>query len=186
MTSKIAGDVASSAVSSGIAAFVSGVIFGSYNPSYNKEDRRRIRYIQLKYAQAYGGNESNEPNAVINTIDPNSKIKMNGDGVKPANPFPDERAFEEGISVYISLSHTTLYLLLDSVPHALQTHKRTHSASNELPPISWASGEVLCLPRHHEHRVHDPVPKRQKSGFMSLACCHQANRTITSTCFWRK
>ena len=75
------------------------MIFGSFNPNYKKEDRRRMRYIQLKYAQAYCTGETGDPNTIINDIDPNSKLKMSVDGFKPANPFPDERGFEESLVV---------------------------------------------------------------------------------------
>jgi hypothetical protein len=32
-------------------------------------------------------------------LDPNSKLLMNSAGKKPANPFPDERAFEDSLIV---------------------------------------------------------------------------------------
>lgn len=83
-----AGAVASSAgsaVASAATSVISGVLFGSklitfnsfiltqinvigFNPNYNKEDRRRMRYIQLKYAQAYDEGASGDPNTVISNI----------------------------------------------------------------------------------------------------------------------
>lgn len=92
------------AVGAASAAGVAGTIvadlfFGGFNPNYSKEDRRRMRYIQLKYAQAYCTGETGEPNTIISDIDGNSKLKMNLEGFKPANPFPDERAFEESLVV---------------------------------------------------------------------------------------
>lgn len=29
----------------------SAVLFGSFNPEYSKDDQKRMRYIQVKYAQ---------------------------------------------------------------------------------------------------------------------------------------
>lgn len=83
---------------------------GNFNPSWKKEDQKRMRYLQQKYALAYGdllsgaGNEnvsfgSSEPNAMISKIDPLSKLKMTTDGSKPANPFPDERSYEEALTM---------------------------------------------------------------------------------------
>ena len=37
-----------------IGEIATAIFWGSFNPKYNKEDRRRIRYIQNKYCQAYG------------------------------------------------------------------------------------------------------------------------------------
>ena len=107
-----AGTVAASA---GSAAFsrIAGEIFGSFNPKYKKLDRKRMRYIQSKYAIAYRGNGDNDCNEVITSIgwyfhgyggclivlyvDNDSKLKMTDDGMKPANPFADERAFDDAL-----------------------------------------------------------------------------------------
>ena len=43
------------------------VLFADFNPNYKKEDRKRMRYIQGKYAQAYG-DSSDDPNSVIAAI----------------------------------------------------------------------------------------------------------------------
>lgn len=90
-----------SAAASGVTSLVSGILFGNFNPNYKKEHQRKMRYIQQKYAEAYGesGSGDGDPNTIIHNRDPNSKLKMAIDGVKPANPFPDERAFEDALSM---------------------------------------------------------------------------------------
>eukprot|EP01034_Spumella_vulgaris_P034722 gene34722-42829_t len=73
---------------------------GNFNPDYKKEARKQMRYIQQKYSLAYGGGLSGEdPCAVIQKIDPNCKLLMTPNGNKPANPFPDERAFEDSLNM---------------------------------------------------------------------------------------
>ena len=37
-----------------VQSTISALIFGSFNPTYNKLNQKRMRYIQQKYAQAYG------------------------------------------------------------------------------------------------------------------------------------
>lgn len=110
-TSSVASTVFSQVLNSIVAAY------NNYNPAYNKEARRRMRYIQHKYALAYGETSGDEdPAATIQKIgtnlnffvvveiidfslrtDPNSKILMDPSGRKPANPFPDEKAFEDSL-----------------------------------------------------------------------------------------
>lgn len=43
-----------STVGSSIEYAAVGLLFGGFNPKYKKEERKKIRYIQSKYAQAYG------------------------------------------------------------------------------------------------------------------------------------
>jgi hypothetical protein len=81
------GAMASTAATTAVTHAVSGLIFGcmvfppnftnrslaflAFNPNYSKEDRKRMRYIQTKFAQAYS--ESNEDaNAVITSIGSNT------------------------------------------------------------------------------------------------------------------
>ena len=46
----------------------------SYNPKYKKSDRKKMRYIQQKYASAYeGGSNGEDPCAIIKAI---GKIKL--------------------------------------------------------------------------------------------------------------
>jgi len=91
--------------------------YNNYNPNYNKEARRRMRYIQHKYALAYAeGSMDEDPSATIQKIgkvfipydcrlftkllffqEPTSKILMDPNGNRPANPFPDEKAFEDSL-----------------------------------------------------------------------------------------
>lgn len=42
--------------------------FPGFNPKYKKEDQKRMRYIQLKYAQAYGDQGVESPDVVIHRI----------------------------------------------------------------------------------------------------------------------
>lgn len=88
-----------SAAASGVGSLVTGILFGGFNPKYSKEHGRKIRYIQQKYAEAYGDSASGngDPNTIIHNADPNSKLKMTTDGLRPANPFPDERAYEDAL-----------------------------------------------------------------------------------------
>jgi hypothetical protein len=61
--------VGGSAISTVISQVIIRIFNGTYNPAYKKEDRRKMRYIQKKYALAYqttnGGDDSA---AVISTI----------------------------------------------------------------------------------------------------------------------
>jgi hypothetical protein len=85
------------APSGGITSALTNV-FGNFNAEYSKEDQRRMRYIQTKFVSAYGGeDQGTDPNRVIDSQDPNSKLKMDAAGKKPANPFPHERAWEESL-----------------------------------------------------------------------------------------
>lgn len=45
---------AASSAGSMLEQAATALFFGSFNPKYKKEDRKRMRYIQAKYAQAYG------------------------------------------------------------------------------------------------------------------------------------
>lgn len=45
---------AASSAAGGLASKMILSYFTGINPPYNKESRRRMRYIQQKYAQAYG------------------------------------------------------------------------------------------------------------------------------------
>lgn len=93
--------VGSLAASAGSSAFskIAGELFGSFNPKYKKLDRKRMRYIQNKYARAYGSSGEDDPNQVITSVDNDSKLKMTDDGLKPANPFADERAFDDALTM---------------------------------------------------------------------------------------
>lgn len=114
-----AGGNAASAV---ISHIIIRYLTGTFNPAYKKEDRRRIRYIQKKYALAYQSETaSDDPAAIIASagmklcvcavceaaihlwyaavLDPNSKLLTASDGTKPANPFHDEPQFEESLTM---------------------------------------------------------------------------------------
>jgi hypothetical protein len=80
-----------------VASGVYGLIFGNFNPDYSKENQKRMRYIQQKYAQAYSDSGGEDPNLVIAEQDQASKLKMSADGKRPANPFPDERSFDDSL-----------------------------------------------------------------------------------------
>lgn len=88
---------AASGVGRVAGAALSAIVFGSFNPGYKKENQRRMRYIQSKYAKAYAGGAVDDYDTIIKRIDPNSKIRMTDD--RPANPFPNERAFEESLEI---------------------------------------------------------------------------------------
>ena len=48
--------VGAAAVSGKLAsAAFTAIMFGSFNPTYKKENQKRMRYIQSKYARAYAG-----------------------------------------------------------------------------------------------------------------------------------
>ena len=66
MDSAVSG--AASSVSRTVVNVASGLIFGSYNPVYKKKDRRRMRYIQQKYAQAYSAGVLEDPTTIITRI----------------------------------------------------------------------------------------------------------------------
>lgn len=53
VTQGVASGLASSA-GSAFESVLGAIFFGSFNPKYKKEDKRRMRYIQSKYSQAYG------------------------------------------------------------------------------------------------------------------------------------
>jgi hypothetical protein len=73
-------------------------LMGTYNPHYKKQDRKRMRYIQRKYAMAYGGGVTGEDaGAIIHQIDPSSKLLMTDDGAAPLNPYNDESAFDDAL-----------------------------------------------------------------------------------------
>lgn len=90
---------ASSAASSVFSQVLVSILFGNFNPEYNREARRRMRYIQQKFAMAYSSSATEDANSVIHSIDVNSKLLMNPAGTRPANPFPDERAFEDSLMI---------------------------------------------------------------------------------------
>lgn len=79
-----------------------------------------MRYIQSKYSKAYGTIDTNDPSSIITKIDPNSKILMAPDGKKPANPFPDERSYEESLIMNF---------------HPISGHQGRFSASHSLSCI---------------------------------------------------
>jgi hypothetical protein len=111
-----AGAAGSVAASAGSAAFskIAGEIFGSFNPKYKKLHRQRMRYIQKKYARAYGGSAGasgeDDANEIITSIDSQSRLKMSDDGMKPANPFPDERAFDDALMMHFYPGKATSHL----------------------------------------------------------------------------
>jgi hypothetical protein len=80
-----------------LANGVYSLVFGNFNPDYSKENQKRMRYIQQKYAQAYSDSGGDDPNVVITEQDQASKLKMGADGKRPANPFPDERSFDDSL-----------------------------------------------------------------------------------------
>lgn len=47
---------------------VTSLFFGSFNKEYKQEDQKRMRYIQSKYAQAYGSKGGEDPETVIHRI----------------------------------------------------------------------------------------------------------------------
>ena len=47
---------------------VTSLFFGSYNKEYRIEDQKRMRYIQSKYAQAYGSQGGEDAETVIHRI----------------------------------------------------------------------------------------------------------------------
>ncbi len=73
MITALAAPYAATAVSSAATTAFSKVLMyillGSYNPDYNKENRKRMRYIQQKYSLAYdGGQADDDPCAIIKKI----------------------------------------------------------------------------------------------------------------------
>lgn len=54
MIASVGSGVAQGMAKTAAAEIVMNAIFGNFNPTYNKESRRRMRYIQQKYALAYG------------------------------------------------------------------------------------------------------------------------------------
>ena len=62
----------------------------NFNPSYNTEDVRRMKYIQHKYLLAY--NESSIPSQ--------SRLLLLSTNI-PANPFVNEEQFEDSLTVNI-------------------------------------------------------------------------------------
>ena len=63
--------------------------FSNFNPSYNTEDVRRMKYIERKYLLAYN-NESSIPSQ--------SRLLLLSTNI-PANPFVDEAQYEESLNV---------------------------------------------------------------------------------------
>ena len=43
--------------------------------------------------------ESGDFDAIILSIDPLSKIRMSDNGKRPANPYPDEKTFDEALEM---------------------------------------------------------------------------------------
>ena len=48
---------------------------------------------------AIPGGTVDEFDAIIKRIDPNSRLRMVEEGARPANPFPNEKAFEESLEI---------------------------------------------------------------------------------------
>lgn len=59
----------SSAASSAFSIVLTSLLQGTFNPDYNKEARKRMRYIQQKYSIAYeGGKAGEDPSNIIKAI----------------------------------------------------------------------------------------------------------------------
>jgi hypothetical protein len=60
---------AASAAARVATSVVTTLLFGSFNPDYRKLDQKRMRYIQFKYALAYGSSgEAEDPATIIHNI----------------------------------------------------------------------------------------------------------------------
>ena len=56
---------ASSTASQVFSNVLLSIVLGNFNPNYSKENRRRMRYIQQKYALAYDGGQAGEDQFAI-------------------------------------------------------------------------------------------------------------------------
>ena len=117
---------------------VLNVVFGNFNPEYSKEDQRRMRYIQSKYAMAYAESGGDEPNTVITEQDPNSKLKLTVNGRKPANPYPDERSFED--SLQFGSNHRSGHDGRFAVSHALTSIGKLIEYQCQRKARKWVPG----------------------------------------------
>lgn len=54
-----------SAVSTVISQVIIRIFTGTFNPAYKKEDRRKMRYIQKKYALAYQSTSGGDDSAAV-------------------------------------------------------------------------------------------------------------------------
>lgn len=73
VTASAVSAVASSAISKGIGDLFSNDI----NPEYKKESLMRMRYVQQKYAMAYGAGVIGEDyDSIIKKLDPQSRLLL--------------------------------------------------------------------------------------------------------------
>jgi hypothetical protein len=73
MIAAAATSTVSSMAGSAFSQILLSIVLGNFNPEYNKESRKRMRYIQQKYSIAYEGGQSGE--------DPCSIIAKIGNGL---------------------------------------------------------------------------------------------------------
>jgi hypothetical protein len=72
MIAAAAASSASSLAGSAFSKVLMSILLGNFNPEYNRESRRRMRYIQQKYSLAYeGGKAGEDPCAIIQQIGKN-------------------------------------------------------------------------------------------------------------------
>ena len=78
---------------------------------------------------------------VIQRIDPNSKLRMADAGAKPANPFPNEQAFEESLEVSHfagmfaeTIPTLALFMFIPYIPptYAVSGHQGRFAASHAM------------------------------------------------------
>lgn len=64
-----ASSTASSLAGNAFSQVLLSIVMGNFNPEYNREARKRMRYIQQKYSLAYeGGQNGEDPCSIISKI----------------------------------------------------------------------------------------------------------------------
>lgn len=65
MIAGAAAGAGANAASAVISQIIIRIFTGTFNPTYNKENRRRMRYVQKKYALAYQSSSAGGNSATI-------------------------------------------------------------------------------------------------------------------------
>lgn len=69
MIAAAATSTASNVAGAAFSQVLMSIVMGNFNPEYNKEARKRMRYIQQKYSLAYeGGKAGEDPCGIISKI----------------------------------------------------------------------------------------------------------------------
>jgi hypothetical protein len=119
-----------------------------------------MHYILCKYAEVYGNNDRvyDDPNLAMAEFDPDSKIRMTDDMMKPLNPFKTIHEFDQSLMLsryhFRQGGHNGRFLVTHALPAIGAIIEFQHSRNSRLKARSWIPGNggrdshVLAFWRH--------------------------------------